>query len=428
MKRVQKREKGITLIALVITIVILMILAGVSINLVIGENGIIKKAKDAAEATEQAAIREQEEMNSLYEELAGQLGGGSGGAEEVEKIVDTVKIPVGFYYVGGTKASGLVISDNSADENLYEGQTTVGTNLEGNQYVWIEVPKTAAVYPTAGLEITNFTEEEYTKIENDLHTYTSTYRNGTSYTDTYRADSTTGWFTGSDQYNEAKHNMLKSVYEKGGFYVGRYETGIETTGSPRTASGATTQTPVIKANAYPYNWVTRTQAKVLAENMEHGNRTSSLMFGVQWDLVLAFMHNRGGVADSVLTSDSKTIGNYTNNIWNITNTSAKWSGDYGDTWNNCPKNKGENASGSSNPSASILLTTGADASFGITNIYDIAGNVWEWTLEYTSSTSRPCARRGGSYGSDGSSYPASYRVNNLTSHSSDSYGFRLSLY
>ena len=117
-----------------------MILAGVSINLVIGENGIIKKAKDAAEATEQAAIREQEEMNSLYEELAGQLGGGSGGAEEVEKIVDTVKIPVGFYYVGGTKASGLVISDATADKEKYKGQTTVGTDLVGNQFVWIEVP------------------------------------------------------------------------------------------------------------------------------------------------------------------------------------------------------------------------------------------------------------------------------------------------
>ena len=343
-------------------------------------------------------------------------------------IVDGVKIPDGFYYVGGTKDSGLVISDNSADENKYKGQTTVGTDLQGNQYVWIEVPKTAAVYPTAGLAITSFTDDEYAKIENDLHTYTSTYRNGTDYTDTYKADSTTGWFSGESQYNEAKKKMLKSVYENGGFYVGRYETGIETTQSPRTAKGDTTQTPVIKANAYPYNYVTRTQAKVLAENMEHGNRTSSLMFGVQWDLVLAFMHNRGGVADSVLTSDSKTIGNYTNNIWNITNTSAKWSGDYGDTWNNCPKNKGENASGSSNPSASILLTTGADASFGITNIYDIAGNVWEWTLEYTSDTSVPCAGRGGCYFSDASNYPASRRGGSYTSGNDVRNGFRLSLY
>ena len=335
-------------------------------------------------------------------------------------IVDGVKIPDGFYYVGGTKDSGLVISDNSADENKYKGQTTVGTDLQGNQYVWIEVPKTAAVYPKAGLAITSFTDDEYTKIENDLHTYTSTYRKNTSYTDTYKADSTTGWFTGESQYNEAKKKMLKSVYQNGGFYVGRYETGIATTQSPRTAKGDTTQTPVIKANAYPYNYVTRTQAKVLAENMAHGDKTTSLMFGVQWDLVLAYMHNVGGIGDSVLTSDSKTIGNYSNNLWNITNTSVKWSTN-GKTWENCPKDK-------EGLSASILLTTGADTSFGIKNIYDIAGNVWEWTLEKTSSTSYPCANRGGSYVSDGSSSPASNRGYSGTGSSGYNVGFRVSLY
>ena len=335
-------------------------------------------------------------------------------------IVDGVKIPDGFYYVGGTKDSGLVISDNSADENKYKGQTTVGTDLQGNQYVWIEVPKTAAVYPTAGLAITSFTDDEYAKIENDLHTYTSTYRNGTDYTDTYKADSTTGWFSGESQYNEAKKKMLKSVYQNGGFYVGRYETGIETTQSPRTAKGDTTQIPVIKANAYPYNYVTRTQAKVLAENMAHGDKTTSLMFGVQWDLVLAYMHNVGGIDDSVLTSDSKTIGNYSNNLWNITNTSVKWSTN-GTTWENCPKDK-EGLSGS------ILLTTGADTSFGIKNIYDIAGNVWEWTLEKTSVTSSPCATRGGRYDYNGSGSPASYRNYYDTSYGYINLGFRVSLY
>lgn len=70
-----KKKSGITLIALVVTIVVLMILAGVSINLVVGENGIIKKAREAVEATEQTAINEQIEMNRLYEELSGELDG-----------------------------------------------------------------------------------------------------------------------------------------------------------------------------------------------------------------------------------------------------------------------------------------------------------------------------------------------------------------
>ena len=344
--------------------------------------------------------------------------------------VEGVTIPVGFYYVGGTKDSGLVISDNSADENKYKGQTTVGTDLQGNQYVWIEVPKTAAVYPTAGLAITSFTDDEYTKIEDDLHTYTSVYRNGTSYTDTYYPDTdNTGWFESADKYNEAKQKMLKSVYQNGGFYVGRYETGIayddangsRSFGSDYSTLHEATQIPVIKANAYPYNYVTRTQAKVLAENMAHGDKTTSLMFGVQWDLVLAYMHNVGGIDDSVLTSDSKTIGNYKNNLWNVTNTSAKYSTDSGATWGNCPKDK-------NGSSASILLTTGADTSFGIKNIYDIAGNVWEWTLEKTPSTYFPCARRGGYYSYNGSDYPASYRYGDGTSYSCNFIGFRVSLY
>ena len=183
----------------------------------------------------------------------------------------------------------------------------------------------------------------------------------------------------------------------------------------------TTQTPVIKANAYPYNYVTRTQAKVLAENMAHGDKTTSLMFGVQWDLVLAYMHNAGGIDDSVLTSDSKTIGNYKNNLWNITNTSAKWWNSSAGAWANCPKDK-------EGSEASILLTTGADTSFGIKNIYDIAGNVWEWTLEYTSNTNVPCALRGGGYYYSGSGFPASSRSNNAASDSGRNYGFRVSLY
>ncbi len=54
--------------------------------------------------------------------------------------------------------------------------------------MWVEVPKTGKVYPTAGLSITNFTDEEYTAIETDLHTYTDVYRDGTSYKDEYYSE------------------------------------------------------------------------------------------------------------------------------------------------------------------------------------------------------------------------------------------------
>jgi len=87
------------------------------------------------------------------------------------------------------------------------------------------------------------------------------------------------------------------------------------------------------------------------------------------------MHNKGNIADSTLTTNSTTIGNYNDNLWTIKNANAQ----YLSSWKfvQCPNPlKKESSSG-------ILLTTGADSSFSVQNIYDIAGNVWEWTLEKT---------------------------------------------
>ena len=297
----------------------------------------------------------------------------------------------------------------------------------GNQYVWVEVPKNTTVYPTAGLNITNFTDDEYTKIENDLHTYTSVYRNGTGRKDTWVADNNnTGWFTESEYYAQKK-TMLKSVYQNGGFYVGRYEAGIGTNRMSIESQvdgkyPVPTTAPVTKADAYPYTYVTRTQAQNLASNVNSGTKTSSLMFGVQWDLVLAFMHNKGNIADSTLTSNSTTIGNYNDNLWTIKNAKAQYSEDDGDTFTACPNPfKKESES-------EILLTTGADSSFSVQNIYDIAGNVWEFTLERSPYTNVLCARRGGGFNVTGSDYPAALRFNVSTDFSGFNIGFRVSLF
>ena len=77
----------------------------------------------------------------------------------------------------------------------------------------------------------------------------------------------------------------------------------------------------------------------------------------------------------------------------------------------------------------ILLSTGADDSFSKMGIYDLAGNVFEWTLEYTSVTWGPCAHRGGSYDFSGSDEPAGSRFYNATTNYLNNYvGFRLALY
>ena len=181
-------------------------------------------------------------------------------------------------------------------------------------------------------------------------------------------------------------------------------------------------TPVSKADAYPYTYVTRTQAQNLASKVNSGTKTSSLMFGVQWDLVLAFMSKDTAKITStdVLTKNSVTIGNYSDNLWTIKNAKAQYfsSGKFVQCPN--PFKKESNSS--------ILLTTGADSSFSAQNIYDIAGNVWEWTLEKTSYTGSPCAGRGGDFGGAGSDFPAAYRGSSSADGSYDDIGFRVSLF
>ena len=434
-----KNKKGITLVALVVTIVVLLILAGVSINLVLGNNGIIAKAKDAETKSAEASENDLKGMNALVSEMEGALAGngstgsgsgngGAGGSGADTKVPAEATAETAPYFPDntftkkeGTIDTGLVIQDAS-----------------GNEYVWVVVPRTTAVYATTGLGKITFTDADYTSIENDLKEYTKTYRGSTSYSDTWYADDKNeGWLT-PGEYTELKNSMLKSVYENGGFYVGRYEAGIDTTtGTNRTSNtdknsdGKYTMpstVPVTKADAYPYTYVTRTQAQNLASNVNSGTKTSSLMFGVQWDLVLAFMHNKGNIADSTLISNSTTIGNYSDSTFQLSQTgkyATMSDGRLSSTWNPSTTSTTNFVDSSRNKIAQssygdgVLVTTGTSEKNKVMNIYDMAGNIWEWTLEYTSDTIIPCVGRGGNFGYTGSGLPAAYR----NAYSTDSIGF-----
>ena len=428
----KKNQRGITLVALVVTIVVLLILAGVSINLVLGNNGIIAKAKEAQRKSAEASQNDLIGMNELAQQLEEQINGSTGNGGKTEPETVPYLPSDDFHYDTSTSVdTGLVIKDAS-----------------GNEYVWVVVPRTTAVYKTTGLGKTTFTDADYTSIENDLKEYTKTYRGSTSYSDTWYADDKNEGWLSETEYTELKNSMLKSVYENGGFYVGRYEAGIETTGTNRTSNtdknsdGKYTMpstTPVTKADAYPYTYVTRTQAQNLVSNVNSGTKTSSLMFGVQWDLVLAFMSRDTAKITStdVLTKNSTVIGNYRDSVFQLSQTGkyATMSAyNLSSTWNPSTTptanfvDTSRNKIAQSSDSNGILVTTGTSEKNKVMNIYDIAGNVWEWTLENTSDTNRPCAFRGGGCDNTGSGSPASSRNGDSTTTGNNGIGFRVSLW
>ena len=415
-----KNEIGITLIALVVTIVVLLILAGVSLSLVLGENGLINKAKEARDKYAEAAKNDEIALNEVSGWLENSIGENSGenpggGTQELPSTGETKPYLPGedFSKVPGTDLdNGLVIEDK-----------------DGNQYVWIEVPKKAEVYPTAGLNITGFTSTEYKKIENDLKTYSNDYREN-GYVDTYYGGSTmaeNGWFKSEEEYNKLKQEMLKSVYSNGGFWIGRYEAGIE---KNRTEGEQALVTPVSKANQYPYNYVTILEAHILAQQINKGICTSSLMFGVQWDLVLKFIEVKElakgkeniTTIQSALSSNSTKWGNYNNNIsYKIKDKEkAKQSINEGKNWNTAQEKT---------TSESRLFTTGASEDFNKMNIYDLAGNVYEWTYEKSDNSHYICSRRGGVFFESGLDRPAMHHFyGDVWGDSSSDNGFRVTLF
>ena len=435
-----KNKKGITLVALVVTIVVLLILAGVSINLVLGNNGIIAKAKEAETKSAEASQNDLIGMNKLTQQLEGVLNE-NGGGNTGESGTD-IKVPA-----EATAETAPYFPDNTFTKK--EGTIDTGLVIQdakGNEYVWVVVPRTTAVYATTGLGKTTFTDADYTNIETDLKNYTSIYRNGTNCSDTWYADDKNEGWLSETEYKALKNKMLKSVYENGGFYVGRYEAGIKEnrTGEPGTNSdGKYTiegmPAPLSKADAYPYTWVTRTQAQNLAQNVNSGTKASSLMFGIQWDLVLAFMSKDKAKITSteILTKDSTTIGNYMNSAFQLSQTgkyaiclnyvaNSKWNTSTTVTANFVDASRKKIVQ--SLEGNGILVTTGTSEQNKVMNMYDIAGNVVEWTLENSSPTYAPCVYRGGGYDNIGSSRSSSSYYDRYTDHTNDGIGFRVSLF
>ena len=354
MKRTkQQKEKfnqGITLVALVVTIVVLLILAGVSLNLVLGENGIISKAREASTKTVQAQQNSEIEMNLLEQELAN--------ATKEPDPAEGVKIPTGFYYVGGTKTSGIVISDNVNDKDKYKNKAVVGTDLLGNQYVWIPctTDSTSSKLQYArtewGVEADGDDNSRAIKDELTLTDASVTYSN---------ADTANGINADVSKEIVAQIKAEKaSVAQYGGYYIGRYEVGKNS------------DTAVVKYNQTPYASITWSTAYGLAKKIITNSEVNSyLCSSYAWDTAVNFIQN------------NSTAKNYATSIEGF---NGNW-----------------NPQAVKDPSGNVIKPAGTSQQLntGLTtqfcNIFDMGGNEAEFTTELNPGTSETVVLRGGDY-------------------------------
>ena len=376
----QKFNQGITLVALVVTIVVLLILSSVSLNLVLGDNGIIVKAKEAAETTAAAQEKEAMERNLLEKELENSL------STPAVEPTDGVKIPTGFYYVGGTKASGIVISDNKNDKNKYRNQKVVGTDLLGNQYVWIPCTTDSSSSDLQyartewGVEVDGADNSRAIKDELTLTDSSVTYSD---------ADTANGINADVSKEIVAQIKAEKaSVAQYGGYYIGRYEVGRNS------------DTAVVKYNQTPYASITWSTAYGLAKKIITNSEVNSyLCSSYAWDTAVNFIQN------------NSTAKNYATSIEGF---NGNW-----------------NPQAVKDPSGNVIKPAGTSQQLntGLTtqfcNIFDMGGNEAEFTTELNPGTSETVVLRGGNYNYHN---PAGRRWDVNSGYANIDYGFRATLF
>ena len=420
-KGVKKQNRGITLVALVITIIIIIILSTVTISTVFGDNGFIDAAKKTKEDAEDFVNTENDKMSGLLDEYANIMAEDSeipppDTRSEIEKardegtVFDTktelkdehgnkVQVPEGFKIAadsGITIQQGVVIEDVSASTD---------ENVQGSQYVWIPVGRFVKDDGTSSAEI-------------KLGRYTFSTTDGTTmeplqYAENYTASTVIEtYYTELIEYNEGNESsgldgrnatakdlkgFIDSVSANGGYYIGRYEASY--------ASGATNTTEVgnyanckaaskvsidystssmLYNSGTLWNYITQPSASKVAINTYANSKSvkSDLMNSYAWDTAIVYIQEAGHT-------------NYANE------TSVN----------------------------SRLSNTGVNEDDAC-KINDMASNAREWTTEYSnyadSVDAYPCVNRGGNFGySD--NYTSCRYINYATSSYRD-FGFRLILY
>ena len=442
MKTKIKQEKGITLIALVVTIVVLLILAGVSINAIFSDNGIIQKAREAQDKINEMSENDSANVNELTNRLQEEIDAikEAENNPKIQDYEDTDKNEDGTLvknatYEGMIIPKGFKISDVREEQIISNGLVIL--DKDGNEFVWVPEEFTASgTTDDNGLDTafkeafkTNTTEKRY------IEPYTKE--------------------KGYEGEDTDYLNMMKSVQNHKGFYIGRYSAGTTT---PRTSKTTGTNDVIVKRDAYPYIYVgwgsamneIKEDIVRFSKNVGKGaaylgqtfypdtnkyadltNDTgaiSTLCYGAQYDATMKFVADEDHPIDSTTNSDgSKNWGNYTDNLWTIDRKTASYPVNISTgEWAQIGTLEGQKLE--KTETKSILLTTGASDTFQAKHIFDLAGNLLEWTMEsYNSSTaSRLC--RSGTYTRTGSGYPANFRMINSPTYVSNDLTFRIALY
>ena len=327
----KERIHGITLIALVVTILILLILTGITVGLVFSDNGIIAKAKESAEKTNQAVINEQIKMNELANEtilddldeiIDFETGWDLNKVNKVESIDGTI-VPVPKGYTASevtgenTVKDGFVIYENFSEGDNYEPVTDksdIETAQETrNQFVWVPVANPNEMYGTDKNgkkwgKLYNFSADGIT-----ANNWTESEEGVMSITDKdgyHEPDGEENYLT---QLEIDFNNMIASVELYGGFYIGRYETGNLHEVEPC----------IVKDNDDIGNITWSTIYKKAKRVAVDDNVTTTMIWGCQWDATLRWMYNSGDETKKKYTYEKNTE-KKVNNIYNMAGNVTDW--------------------------------------------------------------------------------------------------------
>ena len=391
-KRILK-ERGITLIALVVTIVVLLILAGVSLNAIFSENGIIKRAKDAQNRMNNAQESDLNALNDLDKWIDNQVNGTAGGnttggddnpstSPKISTLVGTVvdkntkaedaygnkiTIPKGFKVVAhGTVAGSATYTYSGDNIPAVQDGIVIENGTDGNQFVWVPVgtiknknnttntitlgryefdSNTGALKSNTPVQVASVENCTQEVTINTNYKELSVFRAGNSATD-------------STAQNATARNLeefISTTLANGGYYIARFEasgTASKITSKyNQTVLGNITQPNAAKAAREMYGEIKENNKLVYA---------SDLVNSYAWDTAIIFIQTYSGKTDYASHNESKTTKAFT-------------------------------ATGKNNDK--------------YCNIFDMSGNASEWTTEYSTNSDgsifNPCVLRGGYYDTDG---------------------------